>query len=69
MVPFEKKLANRLAGDLLQELGYELADVDPLSARETVRALLLSGKFHLADATRTLLYATGILSLNRDLRR
>ena len=69
MVPFEKKLANRLAGELLQELGYELADVDPLSASETARALLLSGKFHLADAARTLLYATGILSLNRDLRR
>lgn len=69
MAPFDKKLANRLAGDLLKQLGYELADVDPLSTSETARALLLAGRFHLADTARTLLYSTGILSLNRDLRR
>lgn len=69
MSPFDQKLANRLAGDLLDDLGYEPADVPPLSAGETLRTLLISGKFHLADTARSLLYDAGILSLNRGLRR
>lgn len=69
MTPFDQKLANRIAGDLLAELGYELAVVDPLSAGELLRLSFLAGKFRLTDTTRTLLYTTGVLSLNRDLRR
>lgn len=69
MTPFDQKLANHIAGDLLEELGYQRAPVDALTAGEALRLFFLAGKFRLADTSRTLLYATGILSLNRDLRR
>lgn len=69
MKPFDQKLANRIAGELLGELGYELAKVAPLSPVEGLKLALLSGRFWLADTARSMLYAAGILTLNRDLRR
>jgi hypothetical protein len=68
MTPFDQKMANRLAGQTLLALGYELAEVGALSATETARLLLLAGKFCLTDTARSLLYAFGALTLNRGMR-
>jgi hypothetical protein len=69
MKPFDQKLANRIAGELLGELGYELAQVPPFSPVERLKLALVTGKFWLADTARSVLYAAGLLTLNRDLRR
>ena len=69
MKPFDQKLANRIAGELLGELGYELAKVAPFSLAERLKLAFLSSKFWLADTARSVLYAAGLLTLNRDLRR
>lgn len=68
MTPFDQKMANRLAGRTLLTLGYELAEVGALSASESARLLLLAAKYYLADTARTLLYASGALTLNRGMR-
>lgn len=68
MTPFDQKVANRLAGQTLLALGYELAEVGAFSATESARLLLLAGKFCLTDTARTLLYASGALTLNRGMR-
>lgn len=68
MTAFDRKVADRLAGQILLELGYELADLGPLSVGERLRLLLLSGKFALTSTTRRALYAMGVLTLNRGLR-
>ncbi len=68
MPPFDQKMADRLAGQTLLALGYELAEVGALSAVESARLLLLAAKYSLTDTTRSLLYASGILTLNRGMR-
>jgi hypothetical protein len=68
MTPFDQKMANRLAGQTLLALGYELAEVGALSAAESARLLLLTAKYYLTDTARSLLYASGILTLNRGMR-
>ena len=67
--PFDQKMANRLASPMLEALGYELAETGPWSAGETARWLFLATKFRLVDGTRGLLYALGLLTLNRGMRR
>jgi hypothetical protein len=68
MTPFDQKIANRLAGQTLSALGYELAEVHALSATENAKRFLLAVKYHLTDTTRSLLYASGALTLNRGMR-
>ena len=67
--PFDQKMADRLAGPTLLVLGYELAESGPLSAGDTARWLFLAARFRLVDGTRGLLYALGVLTLNRGMRR
>ncbi|MDX1662555.1 MAG: sulfotransferase [Candidatus Promineifilaceae bacterium] len=68
MTPFQKKLANRVAGATLSAAGYELARTAPWSAAEQVRFALLAGRYHLVALIRRLLYRSGLLTLNRGKR-
>jgi hypothetical protein len=68
MAPFDKRLADALVGDTLQELGYCLADIGRLTIAERLKATALAAKFLLTDTTRSLLYKMGILTLNRNRR-
>ena len=69
MSPFEKKLADVVAGPTLSSMGYELANAGPFSAQEQIRYAYLAAKFAAADSLRRALYATGILTLNRTMRQ
>jgi hypothetical protein len=69
MSPFDQKMSNRLAGRTLTSLGYALAERGSFSASERLGFLLVAGKFWMIDTFRSALYATGILTLNRDMRR
>jgi hypothetical protein len=68
MTPFDQKVANRLAGQTLLALDYELAEVSALSTAESAKLLLWTAKYCLTDTARSLLYASGILTLNRGMR-
>lgn len=69
MAPFDQRMADRLVGRTLSELGYELAGLGPLLTGERLKLLLLAGKYRLTDTTRSVLYAVGVLTLNRGMRR
>jgi hypothetical protein len=69
MTDFDRKLTERIAGSTLEACGYEPGPSEPMTWAEQVRFMLLALKFRMFDATRTTLYAAGILTLNRDLRR
>ncbi len=69
MTPFAKKMADLIAGETLAALGYELANLPPLTPGERARLALLAAKFHLTDTVRSALTAAGILTLNRGKRR
>lgn len=66
---FDRKLAECIAGPLLAELGYAPTDAAPLTTAERARAAALNARFLLTDTTRTILYRTGILTLNRNRRK
>lgn len=68
MTSFEKRLADDLTGDTLLELGYGLANLGRLTTVDHLRKAALAAKFILTDAIRSLLYRTGILTLNRNRR-
>lgn len=67
--PFQKKLADRLAGSTLTEFGYELAALGPMSPAEILHFAGSAARFLALDTTRTLLYRVGLLSLNRNRRQ
>ncbi len=69
MSPFQKKIAARIAGSLLTELGYDLPPLPPFTPAERARALALDARFAAVDALRTALYRLGILTLNRTMRK
>jgi hypothetical protein len=69
MNPFEQRMADHVAGRSLQALGYELSLQGPLSPPEHLRLGLLAAKFWVTSSTRSLLYRTGALTLNRGMRR
>lgn len=69
MTPFEKKCSDQIAGTTLSNLGYELANLGPLSVKERLQYLALNAKFFAADKLRRMLYAFGILTLNRTMRK
>jgi hypothetical protein len=69
MSEFDLKLANRIAGGLLRELGYGAPIELPFSGREEARFRILSGKYQITSTVRKWLYATGLVSLNRKMRR
>ncbi|MFW5942038.1 MAG: sulfotransferase family protein [Chloroflexota bacterium] len=68
MGPFDRKLARYLAGPVLRALAYETPETGPWSAGERVRLALLALRYHLLAGARRLLYATGVLTLNRGKR-
>lgn len=65
MSPFEKKMADRIAGLTLSALGYELANAGSFSTGEKLKWLLLACKYHVFDMIRSVSYAVGILKLKR----
>ncbi len=69
MTPFDQKLAQHIAGDLLGQLGYETPPQEPLTSGENLRLGLLGIKYFFSESLRTLLYKTGILTLNRTMRK
>ena len=69
MTLFEQKMAHQIAGSLLNELGYESFDPSKFSGKEKAQFALLSIKYQLSEAIRKILYATGFLTLNRNMRR
>jgi hypothetical protein len=69
MSRFEQKMADHVAGESLQALGYEASALDPLSPSERLRLGLLATKFKATNSTRNLLYRLGVLTLNRGMRR
>lgn len=60
MAAGDLRLFQRLAGSLLPELGYELADAGEMSGWEHGRYLLLAAKYHLLQAGRRVLQAAGL---------
>jgi hypothetical protein len=68
MTTFEKRLSDEMVGDTLLTLGYKLAAVGQLSPAQRSRKAALAAKFWLTDTTRSMLYRTGILTLNRNRR-
>lgn len=66
--PYEQKLADALAGDALQTFGYELAGLGEMTAVEKAKTAALAAKYHANNSLRTVLYKTGILTLNRNRR-
>lgn len=69
MSSFQQRLADHVAGDALEALGYPLAGAGAFTAAERLRLAALAAKFGLTDTTRTILYALGVLKLNRNRRR
>jgi len=69
MSPFEQKMSDRVAGRTLTGLGYELTGLESFDTKEQLHYLALATKFSAADSLRSLLYATGILTLNRTMRK
>jgi hypothetical protein len=60
MATADLRLFQRVAGPLLPELGYDLADVGEMSGREHGRYLFLAAKYHLLQAGRRVLQAAGL---------
>jgi len=69
MSHFHQKLAMRIAGDLLNELGYTLPALPAFTSQEHLRYLALEARFRAFDSLRTTLYRLGILTLNRTMRK
>jgi hypothetical protein len=68
MSPFDQKLAVRVAGPLLVQLGYDVPRPAPLTAREWVRFGRSAVRFRLLDTLRRSLYASGWLTMSRAKR-
>jgi hypothetical protein len=69
MSEFDQKLAAILAGKQLKKLAYELPDSPKLTNIEKARVWGLGVKFLIYDSFRSMLYRTGILTLNRNMRK
>jgi hypothetical protein len=68
MSVFDRKMVNHLAGSLLLELGYKQVEKEPFTKKENIRMTYLAVKYRLVELIRNLLYHTGILTLNRNMR-
>jgi hypothetical protein len=69
MSPFERKLADRIAGPLLSDLGYPRPNPEPFNLPEKIHWRVLHLHYRVFDSLRSVLYRTGILTLNRTKRR
>ncbi len=61
MSPRDLRLFQRVAGDLLLELGYETTDPEPTPPSEAVRFAYLSAKYISSQVGRHILQALGVL--------
>jgi hypothetical protein len=68
MSPFDLKLADRIAGSLLEELTYESSISDKFTLSELPRFLFLGIKYIFSSLVRKILYSIGFLTLNRNMR-
>jgi hypothetical protein len=68
MSPFELKLADHLAGEMLRAVGYERISAGSFSPGERLRISALQVKFLLTRALRHFFTRAGWLSLNRGKR-
>ena len=68
MSVFDQKMAGQIAGALLGELGYDQSNPGEYTAFEKLRLAFLTAKYRFSESFRHLLYATGILTLNRNMR-
>lgn len=66
METFDQKLANRLAGEQLAELGYALPDLPRMTLTERLRLTRLATRFQVTDNLRRLLFAIGWLKMSRE---
>jgi len=69
MSEFEQKLARHVAGDSLREFGYDCVTSDRFTLLERASLVLLTMKYHMTSALRSLGYRAGLLTLNKELRR
>lgn len=56
----DQRLFQAVAGDLLQELGYDVVDLGPMSVRERSRYSELAAKYHVVEGGRRVLQAVGV---------
>jgi LPS sulfotransferase NodH len=68
MLLFDQKVALRVAGRQLSQLGYDVPKLPPLNIAEWVRYAALAGRFFLIDSLRRLLYCVGWLKMSREKR-
>ncbi len=66
--PFERKLADRIAGPALARLGYKLAQDGPFTPIQSLHYFFLSVKYGGFQTLRRTLYRMGILTLNKHKR-
>jgi hypothetical protein len=65
----EKITADLVAGGLLEELGYQKERAGKFTPKDSLVYHFSKARFFLLDAIRTGLYATGLLTLNRNMRK
>ena len=64
MSPTDRRLFQRIGGDLLAELGYEVPDLGPMPAREGLRYAALGSKYAMLQAGRRFLQAVSLFQPN-----
>lgn len=69
MALFDQKLAHQIAGPLLGQLGYEVPAPPPFTPAEHLQRAGLAARYALAESLRIFLYQTGLLTLNRNMRK
>lgn len=69
LTTYEKKLADQVVGDTLTSLGYEQSALGRFTNIEQLQYRASSIKFILVDTMRSLLYTSGLLTLNRTMRK
>lgn len=66
---YERKMTQRTALNVLRECGYEIEPLPSMSWRESIRFARSRLEFFLLDSFRGILYKTGLLTLNRTMRK
>lgn len=66
---FEQKTSLKIAGALLASLGYEVQSIDPMTFSELSMFKIATFKYMIFDNVRSLMYRTGFLTLNMNMRR
>jgi len=67
--PFEKKMAYRIAGATLEKYGYANSPQGKFTGIEKIRNSALIIKYGITASIRHILYTTGFLTLNRNMRQ